>query len=719
MPHSVRWAAWPLLLGVDTLMAATPGLYANVLRLGRSASDIDIRKDIGRTLPREPLLASALHKRWRGPGLGMLYRVLTAFAHVAPDIGYTQGMSFLAAVPLIVGMPEHIAFYWLLGVMYRLHLAVLYKPPLVAPQVAVEVAHALAQKRKPRLMAHLDAMGLCSGSLYSISWLLSLFSSSVLPLSTILGIFDCMHTELAEGAATQRIPAHILRTHEAAQQRLRHVMAMSAGVQLPVTAAAPAAATASRVAPMGQAPPSTAASGMASQSSATSEPAAVPPKLPSTKQGCDLYLARVTRLPRVLFRAILAHVFQLEEALLACDAFDGVVQVLGGEHLKRVRDQWLRERVLVSLEAEAKAESVEGAGGGSWRMNGAAAPSPADPIIHVTSSATLSSSDQLSEDVMHALANESLAPPYTLRPIAASSPVPPPFHTTVSSETPSAVDIMWQDAWGGHSAGLLSVPPVGAAGVPAAAPMGPPRPWVSFGADEGRPLILPGYIKAALACQMQEFPARIGGGGDGPKQPPLAAARSRSTSASLPATRGAGAGQGAAAACESAASPRPKLKRSASMHPAALVLSAGRTQVDALPASATVLCDGLPCEPWMLPGAFMDAMNHRGVRVSDKDLKRAFSHAKEMLQPAMCMGAAAAGGGGDLRTDQELEWSTELCAALQGPVVLPEAPTRVHGGWHTIAQSPADDSPELDAARGTEHSHGDQRRGWRVREDSV
>ena len=98
-------------------MAATPGLYANVLRLGRSASDIDIRKDIGRTLPREPLLASALHKRWRGPGLGMLYRVLTAFAHVAPDIGYTQGMSFLAAVPLIVGMPEHIAFYWLLGVM--------------------------------------------------------------------------------------------------------------------------------------------------------------------------------------------------------------------------------------------------------------------------------------------------------------------------------------------------------------------------------------------------------------------------------------------------------------------------------------------------------------------------------------------------------------------------------------------------------------------------
>jgi len=719
LPHSIRWAAWPVLLGVDNLMAATPGLYANMLRLGRSASDVDIRKDIGRTLPREPLLASALHKRWRGPGLGMLYRVLTAFSNVAPDIGYTQGMSFLAAVPLIVGMPEHVAFYWLLAAMYRLHLAVLYKPPLVAPQVAVEVAHALAQRRRPRLVAHLDGMGVCSGSLYSISWLLSLFSSSILPLSSILGIFDCMHTELLEEAVTRRVPTHILRTHAVAQSRLQQAMS-SLGRGPSMRSLQPALAAQAhadpRVAPVSQVPPEGGAAA-SSTAHAKASQAAKPPKLPSAKQASALYLARILRIPRVLFRAILAHVFQLEQALLACDAFDGVVQVLAGEHLKRVRDQWLRERVLTALEAQATDEAAPGAGMSSSNVM---APSPADPVIQVSSSAMLSS-EQLSEAVLSALANESLAPPYTLRPIAASSPVPPPFHTTVSSETPTSVDILWQDAWGGRSTGLL---PSAAAdgGLPAAA-MGPPRRWSSFRADEGGPLVLPGYIKAALACQQQEYPARIGSSGEpeGGAAPALGGA-GRSSSISLPASRATSPANSGAAAARSEArdSARPKLKRSASMHPAALVLSAGGTHVDALPAAATVMCDGLPCEPWMLPGAFLDAMNHKAVRVSDKDIRRAFAQAQGLLGGVMMTGAAAAGGGLDPRADEELEWSAELCEALQGPIMLPQAvEEQVRGGWHTVPQSPDVDSPETGGARDAEHSHGDQRRGWHLRPDST
>jgi len=44
-----------------------------------------------------------------GPGQSQLYRLLTAYSHLDPEVGYTQGMNFLAALLLAVGLNEQVS----------------------------------------------------------------------------------------------------------------------------------------------------------------------------------------------------------------------------------------------------------------------------------------------------------------------------------------------------------------------------------------------------------------------------------------------------------------------------------------------------------------------------------------------------------------------------------------------------------------------------------
>lgn len=310
LPHGVRWAAWPLLLGVDGMLASASGLYDALLRLGRSPSDTDIRKDIGRTMPRLPLLRSSLHQRWKGPGLPQLYRILTAFAHLDVEVGYTQGMSFVAAMALIVGMPEEVAFFWLVGMMYRAHLAILFKPPLSTACVAAEAVHALLKRKAPRVAQRMAAVGMSAGALYSVSWLLSCFASSPLPTSTLLVVFDHLHCQVPEAEATAPLPEHVGQTHSAAKARLR-----------------------------GEEP--------APRRLPSSQPAR-----PSTPADfAAAYGRRLQRLPPVLLQSTLALVLAQEEKLLRCSSFDTVAATLTCRHVQDLRSQWGRERVLAELDA--------------------------------------------------------------------------------------------------------------------------------------------------------------------------------------------------------------------------------------------------------------------------------------------------------------------------------------------------------------------------------
>ena len=62
---------------------------------------------------------------WRGfgrtlrEGQAQLYRILTAYAHLDKRVGYCQGMHFIAALLLLMGLPESTAFYTFVSLMLR------------------------------------------------------------------------------------------------------------------------------------------------------------------------------------------------------------------------------------------------------------------------------------------------------------------------------------------------------------------------------------------------------------------------------------------------------------------------------------------------------------------------------------------------------------------------------------------------------------------------
>lgn len=55
----------------------------------------------------------------RSDGQSQLYRILTAYAHLDRHVGYCQGMHFIAALLLLVGIPETAAFYTFASIMLR------------------------------------------------------------------------------------------------------------------------------------------------------------------------------------------------------------------------------------------------------------------------------------------------------------------------------------------------------------------------------------------------------------------------------------------------------------------------------------------------------------------------------------------------------------------------------------------------------------------------
>ncbi|XP_013138200.1 PREDICTED: TBC1 domain family member 1-like, partial [Papilio polytes] len=78
--------------------------------------------DLGRTFPKHGYFAAAL-----GPGQLALYNILKAYSLLDPDVGYCQGLSFVAGV-LLLHMEEAEAFALLRHLMFRRGLRRQYLP---------------------------------------------------------------------------------------------------------------------------------------------------------------------------------------------------------------------------------------------------------------------------------------------------------------------------------------------------------------------------------------------------------------------------------------------------------------------------------------------------------------------------------------------------------------------------------------------------------------
>ncbi|CAN1237715.1 TBC1 domain family member 8B [Linum grandiflorum] len=139
-----------------------------------------IEKDLPRTFPGHPALDN--------DGRNALRRLLTAYARHNPSVGYCQAMNFFAALLLLL-MPEENAFWTLMGILDD-YFDGYYSEEMIESQVDQLVFEELVRERFPKLVNHLDYLGV-QVAWVTGPWFLSIFMN-MLPWESVLRVWDVL-----------------------------------------------------------------------------------------------------------------------------------------------------------------------------------------------------------------------------------------------------------------------------------------------------------------------------------------------------------------------------------------------------------------------------------------------------------------------------------------------------------------------------------------------
>ena len=138
---------WPLQLEVDE-----GGRYSTLLQISVGQEDVDdiINRDIHRTFPEYPLFGFK-------QGQKSLFNVLKAYSLHDLEVGYCQGMAFVAGL-LLFFVPEEVSFRLFCKLMDEegINLRRFYLPGLVGLKIELEKFDILMQTYLPNLKHHLE-----------------------------------------------------------------------------------------------------------------------------------------------------------------------------------------------------------------------------------------------------------------------------------------------------------------------------------------------------------------------------------------------------------------------------------------------------------------------------------------------------------------------------------------------------------------------------------
>ncbi|XP_051120023.1 uncharacterized protein LOC127243855 [Andrographis paniculata] len=141
---------------------------------------IQIEKDLPRTFPGHPALDE--------DGRNALRRILTAYARHNPSVGYCQAMNFFAGLLLLL-MPEENAFWTLVGILDD-YFDGYYTEEMIESQVDQLVLEELVRERFPKLVNHLDYLGV-QVAWVTGPWFLSIYMN-MLPWESVLRVWDVL-----------------------------------------------------------------------------------------------------------------------------------------------------------------------------------------------------------------------------------------------------------------------------------------------------------------------------------------------------------------------------------------------------------------------------------------------------------------------------------------------------------------------------------------------
>ncbi|KAG7331342.1 hypothetical protein KOW79_005311 [Hemibagrus wyckioides] len=160
--------------------------------------------DLGRTFPTHQYFSAQL-----GAGQLSLYNLLKAYSLLDTEVGYCQGISFVAGV-LLLHMSEEQAFDTLKFLMYDLGLRRQYRPDMISLQIQMYQLSRLLHDYHRGLYSHLEEHEI-SPSLYAAPWFLTLFASQF-PLGFVSRIFDLLFVQGTE--VIFKVALCLLSSHE-------------------------------------------------------------------------------------------------------------------------------------------------------------------------------------------------------------------------------------------------------------------------------------------------------------------------------------------------------------------------------------------------------------------------------------------------------------------------------------------------------------------------
>ncbi|KAL8624029.1 hypothetical protein ACOMHN_041619 [Nucella lapillus] len=140
--------------------------------------------DLGRTFPGHPYFVKPL-----GPGQVSLFNLLKAYSLLDTDVGYCQGISFIAGL-LLMHMDEEAAFEMIRHLMLGLGFRSLYCPNMVDLQMKLYQMVRLLFTHDAAVFFHLHKHEVAP-ALYATPWFLTLFASQY-PLCFVARVFDLL-----------------------------------------------------------------------------------------------------------------------------------------------------------------------------------------------------------------------------------------------------------------------------------------------------------------------------------------------------------------------------------------------------------------------------------------------------------------------------------------------------------------------------------------------
>ncbi|KOG96074.1 GTPase-activating protein GYP5 [Saccharomyces eubayanus] len=178
IPPQIRGIIWQLM--TNSKSREMEDIYETLLNT-ESPHEATIRRDLRRTkfVPEDKMES--------------LFKIIKVYSVYDPDVGYTQGMGFIAAPLLINCENEAESFGLMVGLMKNYGLRELFLPGMPGLMLMLYQFDRLLEEHSPTLYNRLTREGV-SSTMYATQWFLTFFAYKF-PLEFVLRIFDIVFVE--------------------------------------------------------------------------------------------------------------------------------------------------------------------------------------------------------------------------------------------------------------------------------------------------------------------------------------------------------------------------------------------------------------------------------------------------------------------------------------------------------------------------------------------